>query len=292
MVWGSTYLAIRLAVRDGAGWGPFWLGATRVAVAGLGLLVIAAVLRRRMWPTRRELVVIAVSGVLMWVGGNGGVNWAEQTVDSGLVALIVGTMPMWVAVMEAVLDRRPPSGILALSLVVGFCGLVVLTLPLLRQGMSGDVAGAAAVIVGTIAWGSGSLVLRRRPLSLAPRVAAGWQLLAGAAGFSLVALAIGEPAPQPTAVAWAAWAYLVLFGSVIAFTSYLTALQLLPTAVVMTYTYVNPVIAVALGWLFVGEPITGTAVCGMALILGGVWGVFFERTQRMSPLAVGGPGDG
>lgn len=282
VVWGSTYLAIRLAVRDGAGWGPFWLGASRVAVAGIILLLIALLLRRRMWPSGRELTLLAVSGVLMWVGGNGGVNWAEQRVDSGLVALIVGTMPIWVAVMEAALDRRRPSAALMLSLAVGFCGLVMLTLPMLREGLSGDLAGVAAVLVGTLAWGSGSLLVRRRPLGMAPRVAAGWQLLAGAVGFSLVALALGEPAPQPTPVAWAAWAYLVVFGSVLAFTSYVTALHLLPTSVVMTYSYVNPVIAVGLGWLLVDEPITGTTLAGMTLILGGVWGVFHDRSRHFS----------
>jgi len=280
IVWGSTYLGIRMAVREGAGWGPFWLGGSRVIVAGTVLLVIAALLRKRMRPTGPETAVIIVSGLLMWVGGNGGVNWAEQHVDSGLVALIVGTMPMWVAFAEARIERRRPSGFLIGALGTGFLGLALLITPLLREGVSGDMWAILVVMGATVCWGSGSLLLSRRPVGLSPTAMAGWQQLTGAVGFALFAMATSEPVPNPTPVAWGAWIYLVVFGSILAYTSYLKALALLPTPVVMTYTYVNPVIAVFLGWLVYREQITVTMLTGMVMILAGVWGVFRDRHQR------------
>ncbi|GAG31434.1 unnamed protein product, partial [marine sediment metagenome] len=120
VVWGSTYLAIRVAVREGAGWGPFWLGATRTLAAAAVLFAFNALRGARLKPTRVELGILAATGILLWVGGNGAVNWAEQRIDSGLAALIVGTMPIWVALMESMIDRRRPSFLLSVSLVVGF----------------------------------------------------------------------------------------------------------------------------------------------------------------------------
>ncbi|MEN8165255.1 MAG: EamA family transporter, partial [Acidobacteriota bacterium] len=214
IVWGSTYLGIRMAVREGAGWGPFWLGGTRVIVAGTFLLVVAALLRKRLRPTGPEAAVIIVSGLLMWVGGNGGINWAEQRVDSGLVALIVGTMPMWVAFAEARIERRRPSVFLLGALGTGFLGLALLIAPLLREGVSGDLWAILAVIGATVCWGSGSLLLSRRPVGLNPTAMAGWQQLSGAVGFALFAMATSESLPNPTPVAWGAWIYLVIFGSI------------------------------------------------------------------------------
>jgi len=258
VVWGSTYLAIRVAVREGAGWGPFWLGASRILVASAILLTITALLRRRTRPTRDEIGVLVVSGLLLWVAGNGGVNWAEQRTDSGLVALVIGTMPMWVALIEAVLDRRAPSALLMASILSGFAGLTVLVAPLIRDGLEADVLGIVVVLCGTICWGVGSLMLNRRPVGTEPMVTSGWQQLAGG------------------------------FGSLLAFTSYVYALRLLPTSIVMTHTYVNPVIAVLLGWLVLDERVTPAMVGGMALIIVGVFGVFHDRRRRLAaqtPLA-------
>ncbi len=281
LVWGSTYLAIRVAVREGAGWGPFWLGAARVTVAAAVLFALNRLRGVRLRPTRPELAVLAATGLLLWVGGNGLVNWAEQRVDSGLAALVVGTMPIWVAVMEGALDRRPPSLLLAGSLLVGFAGLVVLTLPTVRAGATADLLGIAAVVVAAVSWGLGSIIVNRRSLGLDPIVVAGWQQAIGAVGFSALALGVGEPLPNPTPAAWAAWAYLVVFGSLIAYSCFVVALKLLPTPVLMTYAYVNPAIAVLLGWLVLSEPITGSMLAGMALIVGGVYGVFRDRRGRV-----------
>jgi drug/metabolite transporter (DMT)-like permease len=283
VVWGSTYLAIRVAVREGAGWGPFWLGASRVLVAAVVLFVFNALRGARLRPNRTELGILAATGVLLWVGGNGAVSWAEQRMDSGLAALIVGTMPIWVALMESLIDRRRPSLLLSSSLVIGFAGLVVLTYPMLEDGVKSDLIGVVAVVFAAISWGFGSIIVNRRPMKLDPIVIAGWQQLAGGIGFVIVALMVSEPAPQPTTEAWAAWAYLVVFGSLLAYTCFIYALKLLPTAVVMTYAYVNPVIAVLLGWIILSEPITVFTLVGMVLIVGGVYGVFRDKGKRSEP---------
>jgi drug/metabolite transporter (DMT)-like permease len=283
VVWGSTYLAIRVAVREGAGWGPFWLGAARVLAAAVLLFAINRLRGVRLKPTRAELGLMAVTGLLLWVGGNGSVNWAEQRVDSGLAALIIGTMPIWVAAMEAVIDRRPPTPLLLGSLLVGFGGLAVLSYPMLRQGARGDFIGLLVVVLAAVSWGFASILLHRGTLTMDLLAVSGWQQLIGAGGFAALALAVGEAPPRPTAEAWAAWAYLVIFGSLLAFSCFVYAVKVLPTAVVMTYAYVNPAIAVLLGWLILSEPITGSTISGMVLIIAGVLGVFRDKARRHGP---------
>ena len=280
VVWGSTYLAIRVAVREGAGWGPFWMGASRVLVAAVLLFFFNKLRGTRLKPTRSELGILVATGLLLWVGGNGAVNWAEQRIDSGLAALIVGSMPIWVALMESLIDRRRPSLLLSSSRGVGFGGLVVLTYPMIEDGVKSDLFGVLAVIFAAVSWGIGSIIVSRRPMSLDPIVISGWQQLVGAVGFTAIALLVREPAPRPTPEAWAAWVYLVVFGSLLAYTSFVYALKLLPTTVVMTYAYVNPAIAVMLGWLILSEPITGYTIVGMTLIVAGVYGVFREKGKR------------
>jgi drug/metabolite transporter (DMT)-like permease len=223
----------------------------------------------------------------MWVGGNGVVNWAEQRVDSGLAALVVGTAPLSVAAMEAMIDRRPPSLRLVWSLVVGMAGVGVLSYPLLRSGVTADVLGVLGLALAGVSWGYGTIVLHRRKLPLDPVVVAGWQQLAGGLGFAALALVVREPLPRPTPEAWAAWTYLMVVGSLLAFSCFVYALKVLPTSLVMTYAYVNPAIAVVLGWLILDESITGYTLAGMALIIAGVYGVFHDRIQSRSEPGVG-----
>ncbi len=280
VVWGSTYLAIRVAVQPGAGFGPFWLGALRVLTAGVLLLVIARVRSIPIRLGRGDLALLASSGLLLWLGGNGGVVWAEQHISSGLAALIAGTLPLSVAVLETAIDRRAPSLLLVASLAVGFTGVAVLTAPVLADGVTATTVGVLAVIMGTLSWACGSLLQRRRPVRVHVLASSGLQHLFGGLGFLVLALLVGEPRPRPTPEAWAAWAYLVVFGSLIAFTSFVAALERLPIRLVMTYPYVNPVIAVVLGWLILGERVTWTTLGGTALVLAGVAGVFRDSTWR------------
>lgn len=277
LVWGSTYLAIRVAVKEDGGFAPFLLGFARV-VAGGSLLLLWSLLRgERLKPTRSETLTLIFSGLLLWVGGNGLVNWAEQRLSSGLAALMIAATPIWVALIEAVVDRQLPSWRTIGALLIGFGGIATLTVPTLRTGVSANLWAVLGVLLAGLSWGSGSVLQSRRPVALSAGVNAGYQHLIGALGFGVLVFMLGETWSTPDAEAWLAWGYLVIFGSLLAFTSYIRAIKLLPMKIVATYAYVNPVIAVLLGWLILGEAITIWTLGGALLVLLGVAGVFRER---------------
>ena len=277
VVWGSTYLAIRVAVREGAGFPPFFMAMMRVAAASAFLLGWARLRRERLRLTRAEFVLLAGSGLLLWVGGNGLVTWAEMRASSGLAALLVAAMPIWGELISMAWDRRPPAPKMAGSILLGFLGVGLLTWPILRSGIRADVLAVAALLAAPLFWALGSIWYQRRRTALSTRAVAGWQQLLGGAGFLVMVLLRGEPLPTPTGQAWLAWGYLTVFGSVIAFTAYMTTLQRLPYRIVMTYAYANPVIAVFLGWLLLGEAVTGWTLAGAALVVAGVAGIFNNR---------------
>ncbi len=283
VVWGSTYLAIRVAVREGSGFPPFTMAGLRVLVAAALLLGWGALGRQRLRLKRDELVLLAGTGLLLWTGGNGLVTWAEQRAGSGLAALMVGTMPLWAAAYEYHLDRRPPSRALVISLLTGFAGVGLLTAPVLRHGVRADLWAVLALLAAPASWALGSVWMQRRRLEVGLRVASGYQQLFGFCGFAVLSWLSGEPAPAPTGEAWLAWGYLVLFGSVLAFTSFVNALRRLPVPVTMTYAYANPVIAVLLGRLILGEEVTWWTLSGAALVVAGVAGVFRDRMRRHRP---------
>ncbi|MFN2280768.1 MAG: EamA family transporter, partial [Anaerolineales bacterium] len=146
LIWGSTYLAIRVGIREGSGFQPFWFGALRVLVAGT-LLVLWGVLRKKqVIPSRSDLLILAASGLLLWIGGNGLVILAERRLDSGLAALIVASTPIWVALFESILDQKLPSPILVISLVTGFGGIVILSYPLLSTGVQPHILTILALL--------------------------------------------------------------------------------------------------------------------------------------------------
>ncbi|MEZ4647819.1 MAG: EamA family transporter [Candidatus Eisenbacteria bacterium] len=281
IVWGSTYLAIRVAVRDGSGFPPFSMAASRVLLGGGLLWIWGAARRMRLRPTRAEWQTLIPSAALLWVGGNGAVVWASQRVDSVYAALLVGALPLWVSVFEAVLDRRAPSPLLALSLVVGFSGIAVISGPSLMHAEGAALLPILALLFASCSWGIGSILQQRRPVRLSPEMSSSYQQLIGGVLFVVVALMTREAAPTPQGSAWIAWAYLVLFGSLLAFTSFVKALRILEARVVMTYAYVNPVVAAFLGWWILHESITRWTIAGAVLVLLGVTGVFREREQRL-----------
>lgn len=278
LVWGSTYLFIRLAVREGSGFPPFAMVASRILCAAAILFLLAWLLRHRLAVSRSELRLLAVSGLLLWFGGNGLVTWAECHADSGYAALILGTTPIWAVILEAVLDREVPSPLLILSLLVGFTGMGVLVWPVLQKGVSADLASTVALLIAAVLWPAGSLMLQRSPPKSSSVVVAAYQQFFGGLGLVAAMLLAAEPWPQPNPSAWLGWAYLVIAGSVISFTSYVIAVRTLPITVVTTYAYVNPVIAVLLGRLVLDERITSSTLLGMVLILAGVAGVFRHRS--------------
>jgi drug/metabolite transporter (DMT)-like permease len=198
--------------------------------------------------------------------------------SSGLAALLVAAMPIWSELITMVIDRRLPTAKLVGSILIGFAGVAVLTWPVLRHGTTADVTGVIALLLAPLFWAIGSIWLQRRKPDLSVKAISGWQMIGGAVGFLVVILLRGEGLPHPTNEAWLAWGYLVVFGSVIAFTSYMATLRLLPLQVVMTYAYVNPVIAVFLGWLIIAEEVTGWTLVGAALVVAGVAGIFNNRS--------------
>jgi drug/metabolite transporter (DMT)-like permease len=151
------------------------------------------------------------------------------------------------------------------------------TWPVLAAGAHADWLATAALLLAPISWAIGAAIQQRNASALSPRVASGYQQLLSCAGFAILAVVHGEPLPHPGLSAWWGWGFLVLFGSILAFTSFVSALRLLPMPVVMTYAYVNPVIAVVIGWWLLDEPVTGPTLAGMALILLGVAGVLRDR---------------
>ena len=280
LVWGSTYLFIRVAVREGSGFPPFTMAASRVLCAAAILFPLAWLLKHRLSVSARELRLLAMSGLLLWFGGNGMVTWAERHADSGYAALIIGTTPIWAVILESILNREIPSPFLMVSLLVGFTGLGVLVWPVLQKGVTADFTCTIALLIAAVLWPAGSLMLQRSPPKSTSVVVAAYQQFFGGLGLLAAMALTAEPWPQPSPSAWIGWAYLVIAGSVISFTSYVIAVRTLPITVVMTYAYVNPVIAVLLGRVVLDEQITSTTLLGMILILAGVAGVFRHRAGR------------
>jgi drug/metabolite transporter (DMT)-like permease len=274
IIWSTTYLAIRVGVRAGSGFTPFMFGTIRILIAGVIMLIWSAIARQRMRLTRRELLVMASSGLLLWVGGNGMVLLGEQRTDSHLAALFMASMPIWSAGASAVFDRKLPSPLLAGALLLGTSGIVLLSMPVILGGLRADLISLLELGLATVCWLSGMLVQNRFRTELPGTVSSGYQMLFGGLGYAGMVLILGEPIPHPTPEAWAALVYLIIFGSLIAFTSFVQALRLLPIQIVTTYSYVNPVLAILLGWLILGEHITPWAAGGAAVILLGVTGVF------------------
>lgn len=258
------------------------MAGTRSLTAGAVLMAWAALTRQRLKPTRSELITLVLAALLLWVTGNGLITWGEQHADSSVTALIVASVPVWAAVIGAVWERRLPSWLLVASLLTSSAGLVVLSIPVLLSGVRAELVAVAGLVLASLSWALGTVVQSKRRVSLAPLASSAYQMLFGAVGFGLVALLAGEPLPRPVPEAWLAWGYLVVFGSLIGFTSFIRALHLLPANLVTTYAFVNPIIAVFLGWLFLHEPVTHWTTAGAVLVLLGVMGVFWANVKKQA----------
>lgn len=273
-VWSTTYLAMRVGVHPDNGFPPFLFGALRMVVAAVLLFGLARWQKQPLFSNRSDLTSLAIVGNLLWMGGNGMVLWAVQYAGSGFASLIVSSAPIWATLIELVCYRKKPSLVLLASLFVGFAGVAVLSLPSFGSGESRDMLAVLALVLAALCWASGSVLQSRRPVRLSAQVMSAYHHLFASGGFFLVSLLVGEPSPQPTSAAWLAWLYLVFFGSVFAFTSYILSLRLLPLNIAMTYAYVNPVLALFLGWLLLGEPIGAWTVWGALLVILSVFGIF------------------
>ncbi len=284
VLWGTTFLAIRVAVREGSGFPPFIMAGSRVLIASAILFAIAWIAKQRLRPTRGELLIVAASGLLLWTGANGIVAWSEQRIHAGPAALVIATMPIWVSLMNAYLDRRTPSLLLFASLGLGLLGVGVLSVPFLTSGVKGDAVSILALLLAAVSWAAGTVLQARRPVKLEIYSNSAYQSLFGAMALLALSLIFREPAPSPIPEAWIAWAYLIVFGSVIGFTSYVQTIRLLPLSVATTNAYVNPLVAVILGAIILSEPITAYTLAGSVLVLLGVAGVFRDRFRGRTAL--------
>ncbi|MCS7069521.1 MAG: EamA family transporter [Meiothermus sp.] len=279
LVWSSTYLAFKLGLIGG--FEPFWMGATRFIPASLLLLGFAVWQRFRVRLTGAEVRMLALSGLMLWLGGNGLILIATQYVPSGYVALMISTAPIWAATLEGLLDRKRPPGLLMVGLLVGLLGILALNLPKLVEGTPTNLLAFALLLISPLMWASGTIYTQRQSPRLEPVVISAYQQLFGGVGFLLLSTMLGEQWHTPTALGWAANLYLIVFGSLIAYTSYIFAVRLLPLSLVTTYAYVNPVIALLLGWAFLQEPLGVWTWVGAALVLLGVGLVFRSRMRPM-----------
>tara|TARA_Y100001001_G_scaffold43797_1_gene38776 strand:- start:422 stop:1300 length:879 start_codon:yes stop_codon:yes gene_type:complete len=283
IVWGSTYLGIRVAVQEGSGFPPMIMSATRVFAGSLILIALARFIKKQsLRLTKEEWVVLSISGLALWWGGNGLLAIAEMTVPSGYAALIISCTPIWVAIIESILDKKRPSVFLIISLLIGVAGIAVLNWPAIVAGNLNDLKGLFLLIIAGLSWGAGSIYQKRKNIHTTPEISSAVQQFTGGIALLITSFIISEPTMNPVPSAWWAWGYLIIFGSVIAFTSFVKALKLLPPNIVFTYAFVNPVVAVVLGFIILGEPITPWTFAGATLVLVGVLGVFKEQKELYS----------
>jgi drug/metabolite transporter (DMT)-like permease len=280
VLWGSTYLAIRYVVSTVP---PLLGAASRFLVAAL--VLVTYLLVRRGWSvlvaTRRQYANAGLVGLLLLLGGNGGVTLAEQQgLPSGLAALLVAAVPLWVVLLRTA-DRDRPAGRTLLGVAIGFVGLAVLLGPGARPDHL-SAGPAVVVLVSSLLWSVGSYLATRLDLPGEPLVASVAEMVGGAVGLTVVGLLRSETVDlsQVRLSSVLALGYLVVFGSVVAFSAYSWLLGVAPVSKVSTYAYVNPVVAVALGAAFAGEAVTMTSVVGGALTLVAVAVVVSEEGRR------------
>ncbi|SEM40376.1 Permease of the drug/metabolite transporter (DMT) superfamily [Luteibacter sp. UNCMF331Sha3.1] len=272
VIWGSTYLGIRYAL---VSYPPFLLAAIRFAVAGVLLFAVLRI-RGAALPTARQWRNAAFVGTLLLAGGNGLVCFAEQSVSSGIAAVAVASMPLFAAVFGGIYREWPTRGE-TIGLLLGFAGVIVLNL---GAGLSGAPLGAIALIVAAMSWAFGSVWSKRQDMPSGPMNTAA-QMLCASVSLAIIALLRGErfpPHPEPSATF--ALAYLIVFGSIVAFSAYLYVLKTVRPALATSYAYVNPPVAVLFGVLLAGEHVGVYELAGMAIILVGVGIITMMRVRK------------
>jgi drug/metabolite transporter (DMT)-like permease len=277
LVWGSTYLFIRIGVETMP---PLLMAAARNLIAGVILFPLAIRARRvavrqghetRRWPTRAEWIGTGIAGVLLLVA-NGVVGVGEKSVPSGMAALLIATVPLWLLGIDAGLNHARLGLAPLAGLLLGLAGVALLS----GVGGGGKISmiGALTILGAAAMWALGTIMARRGTIPSSPALASGMELLAGGVALLALSAATGEFSAfhlsHVSARSWLALAYLIVIGSIVAFSAYGIAVRTLPTATVATYAYVNPVIAVLLGALILGENLTTMMIIGGVLIVGAV----------------------
>ncbi|MBW3625190.1 MAG: EamA family transporter [Armatimonadetes bacterium] len=282
LIWGSTYLAIRIAIETLP---PFLMAGTRFLLAG-AVLYAWTLARGAERPTANHWKAAAVIGAALLLGGNGLVVWAEQRVPSSLTALLISITPLWMTLM----DWARPGGVLprravAAGLLLGFAGVAMLIGPseMMGEGQV-DPIGATALIFATISWAGGSLYSRFAKLPASPLLVTGMEMLAGGALLTLAGLLTMEVQriewAQVSMRSVSAYIYLTLIGSLVGFSAYVWLLKNTPLALASSYAYVNPVVAVILGWAVAGEPLTPRTLLAAGVIIMAVVLITTQRSQE------------
>jgi len=289
--WGSTYLAIKVGVMELP---PFLFAGLRFLIAGLLLFGIARALGDAL-PRRSDWRTLAIVGVLLLAGGNAFVVWSEQYIASGIASIFVVTVAIWTAFFDAVI----PGGTgelnwrIVAGLLLGFLGTLLLVGATPAEILAADMRGPIALTFASASWSIGSVYAKRHPTHASPYMGAAVQMIVGGLTVALVGTALGE---------WASWhlsargvgamAYLVVFGSIVGYSAYSYALRHAPATIVGTYAYVNPVIAVLLGWLLLREPVHARTFVAMSMIIVAVvWIQFSHKLRRSDGRTAGQPGN-
>jgi drug/metabolite transporter (DMT)-like permease len=297
LLWGSTYIAIRFAVEVIP---PFTMSGTRFIVAGL-LMVFWARSQGAAWPTRLNWRVAATAAVMLFVLNNGSLVWAARYVPSGMLSLIVGATPLWMVLLDwwrpTMHGRQAggvrPNNLVFVGLLLGFFGIILLA-------GSGDMAaarpeyaiGIVALLIGTVAWAAGSIYTRQTSAALpdSPLMCSGIQLISGGAMLVSLSALTGELASfqlvDVTLKAGVSWLWLVVCGSILGFGSYMWLMRVSTPARVATYAYVNPVVALFLGWALAGEQLTPRTLIAAVVILSAVMIINSARNRKPAPRPV------
>lgn len=271
IVWGSTYLAIRFAVETMP---PFFMASLRFLIAG-GIMYAWLLARGEAKATKGQILTCGASGILMLVGGNGLVCWAEQSIPSGITALIIGTAPLWIVMVGWLgFKESAPGGKVIAGLLLGLAGIGLLTMPAGFSGGSTNLWGVIALLFACFFWAWGSFISKSAAMPKSTLLSVALQMLIAGAAMLLISFGLGEP----TNLDWSAvsakslWslAYLIVFGAIIAYTCYGWLFRNASATAVSTYAYVNPVVAVFLGYHLANEEVTQMTIVGTALILLGV----------------------
>lgn len=268
LFWGSTYLAIDIAVQTIP---PALMCGLRFLVAGIVMLAVCAAMGRKVLYTPRQIALAAIVGLLLLMGGNLTLSYAELAVSSGLAALIIAITPLWFLVLDSLLlgdhhiSRRGKAGLL-----LGIVGLFVLVWPQLKAGTLGhrELWASISLIAGSFSWALGSVLSKRWQSGMDVFSATAWQVIAAGVGNSIFGLFNGDLARVTwTSRSLGAVAYLVVCGSWIGYNAYIWLLEHVPTSKVSTYAYVNPVVAVFLGWLILHEKVDRFILAGSAIVV-------------------------
>jgi len=288
VVWGSTYLGIKVMIETMP---PLLAAGVRYGIAGAIMLAALAV-RARLLPTDNPAEKATgahwrsafIVGGLLLLGGNGGVVLSELYIPTGITAVLVATVPIWMAVFDSVLTRRRPSGLVIGGLFAGIAGVAVLVVPV--AGLKGlDPLGVGLVLGAAICWAAGSIYARRAPLPRSGLLGTGMEMVAGGAALIVGGILLGEIGRTDIGAfstgSIVAVVYLILFGSIVGFTAYTWLLAHVPVATVATYAYVNPIVAVALGAIFLSEAITPRTLIAAMIIIGAVIAMVSGRPRSV-----------